>query len=78
MPTILREGPYRFYFVSSDRGEPPHVHVRRDAGFAKLWLNPVELASSGNLSRTELRDIHRIVERKRSQFLEQWNDYFNR
>jgi hypothetical protein len=54
------------------------VHVRRDAGFAKLWFSPVELESSGNLSRTELRDIHRIVERNHNQFLEQWNDYFNR
>ncbi len=78
MPTILREGPYQFYFVSGDRGEPPHIHVRRDAGFAMLWLNPVELHSSGNLNRSELRRIHRIVERNRALFLEEWHDYFDR
>lgn len=77
MPTILREGPYRFYFVSGDRGEPPHVHVHRDSASAKLWLNPVELASSGRLSRSELREIHRIVERNRTLFLEEWHDYFD-
>jgi hypothetical protein len=26
-PTVLREGPYRFFFFSSDRGEPRHIHV---------------------------------------------------
>ncbi len=30
MPTIYREGPYDFVFFSSDYGEPPHVHVKRD------------------------------------------------
>ena len=30
MPTVLREGPYRYYFYASDREEPPHVHVERD------------------------------------------------
>jgi hypothetical protein len=28
MPTILRWGPYRTFFYSNERGEPPHIHVR--------------------------------------------------
>ncbi|MCK6486466.1 MAG: DUF4160 domain-containing protein [Phycisphaerae bacterium] len=44
MPTIARIGPYRIYFYSHDRREPPHVHVDRDAYTAKFWLTPVELA----------------------------------
>ena len=27
MPTVLIEGPYRFFWYSVDRAEPPHVHV---------------------------------------------------
>jgi len=27
MPTILRIGPYRFYFFSHEPNKPPHVHV---------------------------------------------------
>ena len=77
MPTILRDGPYRFYFVSGDRNEPPHIHVRRDRSFAKFWLNLVELQSSGGFSGAELREIRRIVERHRTRFLEEWNDYFS-
>jgi len=46
MPTVLRVGPYRFFFYSGDGGEPPHIHVERDEHVAKLWLDPVRLAAS--------------------------------
>ena len=78
MPVLLREGPYRFYIVSWDRNEPPHVHVRRDASFAKFWLDPVELQESGNFRGAELRRIQRIVERHETQLLEAWHGHFNR
>jgi hypothetical protein len=39
-PAVLRQGPYRFYFVSHDLHEPPHVHIDRDAFSAKFWLKP--------------------------------------
>ena len=77
MPVFLREGPYRFYVVSWDRNEPPHIHVQRDNGSAKFWLNPVELANSHNFNRSEIRRISRIVERYRDKLLEAWNEYFN-
>ena len=31
VPTVHREGPYRFFFYSADNSEPPHVHVEREA-----------------------------------------------
>jgi hypothetical protein len=34
MPTVLRVGPYRFFFFSGDRDEPPHIHVERDENHA--------------------------------------------
>ncbi|HET9305930.1 MAG TPA: DUF4160 domain-containing protein [Candidatus Sulfotelmatobacter sp.] len=39
MPTVLRSGPYRFYFYSHEPNEPPHIHVDRDDLSAKFWLN---------------------------------------
>jgi hypothetical protein len=53
MPTVLRTGPYRLFFYSSDRDEPPHVHVEREDNVAKFWLDPVTLQSSGGFSRDE-------------------------
>ena len=36
MPTILRIGPYRFFFFSEESGEPVHVHVIREQTEAKF------------------------------------------
>jgi hypothetical protein len=43
MRTVLRFGPYRFFFYAGDREEPPHVHVEREDRLAKFWLEPVRL-----------------------------------
>jgi hypothetical protein len=41
VPTVHRDGPYRFFFYSADRNEPVHVHVERDASRAKFWLQVI-------------------------------------
>jgi Domain of unknown function (DUF4160) len=76
MPTILRIGPYRFYFYSHEPNEPPPVHVDRDNQSAKFWLNPVSLAVNLGFSARELRQIEEIVSKHQSEFLEKWNGYF--
>lgn len=78
MPTILRVGPYRFFFYAGDRDEPQHVHVERDDKIAKFWLDPVRLQRSGGFSRAEVARIHGIITDHRSQLMEAWNDYFSR
>ncbi len=30
MPTVMKLGPYRFFFVALDKGEPAHIHVQRE------------------------------------------------
>lgn len=44
MPTVMRIGPYRFFFYSNENDEPKHVHVRADDNEAKFWLEPLQLA----------------------------------
>ncbi|MEX2213621.1 MAG: DUF4160 domain-containing protein [Phycisphaeraceae bacterium] len=77
MPTVLRSGPYRFYFYAGDREEPMHVHVKRDEMEAKVWLDPVWLARNKGFSRTELNKILRLVAEHRQFLMDQWNEYFN-
>ena len=77
MPTVLRSGPYRFHFYSSDTQEPPHVHVERDENTAKFWLSPVRLQSSGGFRPVEVRRIQRLVEQHRDALLRSWDAYFN-
>lgn len=46
MPTVLRIGPYRFFFFSRENNEPAHVHIEAGGKEAKIWLASLELASS--------------------------------
>jgi hypothetical protein len=78
MPTVLREGPYRFFFYSGDRNEPVHVHVERDDSTAKFWLEPIRLASSGGFSRSELNQIYNLLEEHHTLLVRTWNDFFGR
>lgn len=76
MPTVLRRGPYRFYFYSHEPNEPAHVHVDRDDSSAKFWLQPVGLARNFGFSPNELRRIQRLVTQHQAEFLEDWNGHF--
>jgi hypothetical protein len=77
MPTILRIGPYRFFFYAGDSREPAHVHVVRDDCVAKFWLDPVLLERRGAFRRAELNRVLKLVEEHREELLGGWNDYFN-
>ena len=76
MPTILKIGPYRFFFYSNELGEPAHIHIQRERMLAKFWLNPVALAGSTRFSPKELRTLQQLVIEHRKMFVEAWNEYF--
>lgn len=76
MPTVLRSGPYRLFFYSADRHEPPHIHVERDRNQAKLWLDPVRLDKSRGFGVPELRRIERLVADQRESLLREWDAFF--
>ena len=76
MPTVLRVGPYRFYFYAGDRDEPVHIHVERDDKVAKFWLDPIRLQKSGGFNRAEIRQIKKIIEEHWKRLVEEWHEYF--
>ena len=76
MPTVLRMGPYRFFFYASDRDEPPHVHVEREDDIAKFWLDPIRLQRSRGFNRADIRRIQRLINENHPQLLEAWHGYF--
>lgn len=76
MPTVLRVGPYRFYFYSHEPNEPPHVHIDRDNSTAKFWLEPASLANNIGFDAKELRKLQVIVQENQEVLLENWNGYF--
>ena len=77
MPTVCQIGPYSFIFFSSDKGEPPHIHVRRDRQLVKFWLQPVSLSKNRGFKDHELNEILQLVETYEQTLLEAWHDYFD-
>ncbi len=78
MPVVLRERGYRFEFYASDGDEPQHVHVKKDAKHAKVWLVPtVRLEFNRRLRSHEVNEILRLVRGNRVSLLESWNDFFS-
>ena len=75
-PTILRKGSYRFFFFSTDREEPKHIHVTNGDKYAKYWVEPVALARNKGFSGHELTEIHKIVESNKKLIKEKWDEFF--
>jgi len=76
MPTVLIDGPYRFFWYSADRNEPPHVHVERDRDTAKFWLDPVRLEWNHGFSKKQLNRVEKIVVRNCAEWLKRWRREF--
>jgi hypothetical protein len=76
MPTVFRSGPYRFYFYSADRAEPPHIHVVRGGKVAKFWLDPVSLAGKQGLASPELDRVQSLIRDNTALLLKAWHDFF--
>ena len=76
MPTVHRDGPYEFVFFSSDKGEPPHIHVKRERFIAKFWLDPISRAKNRGFKEHELNRIERLVAKHQDRLVEAWHDYF--
>ena len=78
MPTVLRIGPYRFFFYAGDRDEPQHVHVERDQWEAKFWLDPVRLERSGGFSSSEINRLEKSIAQLNEELINHWNEFFSR
>jgi len=75
VPTLLRIGPYRFFFWSHEH-EPPHVHVESAHGRAVVDLAVVEVKKARGYTARERAQIRAIVVRHREAFPRRWHGYF--
>ena len=76
MPTIYREDGYRFSFWSNENNEPPHIHVTKAEGYAKYWLDPVDLVEAWDFNPSQMRRVGDIVREQATYFLEKWHEFF--
>lgn len=75
MPTIYREGGYRFHFYAQDHA-PPHVHVEKDGLSAKFLLDPVRVAMNDGFKARDLARLEFMVRTKAEFFEDAWHGHF--
>lgn len=76
MPTVLRVGPYRFFFYSDERQEPAHLHISAAENEAKYWLRPVELSWNDGFRSGELKEIEEHISGNIDLILGAWDEFF--
>lgn len=75
-PTVLRSGPFRFFFFSREEARL-HVHVGHPDGEAKFWLEPeVELAANAGLDGQQVRDAQERIIRHKEEIIHAWKRHF--
>jgi hypothetical protein len=78
LPTVFYQIGFRFYFVSFDCSEPPHIHVGDDAGkICKYWLKNGSgvLADNSGFSKRELRKIEKIINETYDQLKNTFDEF---
>lgn len=52
------------------------MHVEREEGKVKFWLEPVRLENSRGFGRAEILRIEKLVAENAVLLLRSWHDYF--
>lgn len=77
-PTVFRVRNFRFFFFSREETRI-HVHVSGPDGEAKFWLEPiVSLSQNHGLTSRALKEIHGIIEDRKSEIIRAWKEHFER
>lgn len=75
MPTVFRNGPYRFFFYSFDCNEPMHIHAQRERMICKFWLESVVLSNNHGFTSKELNNIREIIYNNKNKMVEAWYEH---
>jgi len=74
MPEVFRELGFVFFFYANEGSEPMHIHVRKAGGFAKYWLDPVELEFSQGMKVNDLKIAEQLIEEHKELIIVKWNE----
>ena len=75
-PTVFKYKNYRFLFFSREE-QKIHIHVVSQDGEAKFWLTPkVSLAKNFGLSKKQLSELAKVVEKHKNEIENAWTEHF--
>jgi len=77
MPEIFRKFGFVFFFYANEGLEPMHVHVRKAGGFAKFWVEPVELEFAQGLKTQDLNKAEELIIENLELIKTKWDEVFN-
>ena len=63
-----------FFFYANEGNEPMHIHVRKAGGFAKYWIEPVELEFSQGMKVAELKTAEELIMENLELIKLRWNE----
>jgi len=72
MPEVFRKFGFVFFFYSNEGHEPMHIHVRKAGGFAKYWIEPIELDFSQGMKVKELKTAENLIEENLELIKSKW------
>jgi hypothetical protein len=72
MPEIFRKFGFVFFFYSNEGQEPMHVHVRKAGGFAKFWMEPIELEFSQGLKVQDIKQAEDLIIEHQQLIKDKW------
>lgn len=76
MPEIFRQDGFVFFFYMNENREPVHVHVRHAGGFAKFWMEPIELDFSAGMKTQEVARAEKLIVENEQLIRRKWNEVF--
>ncbi len=62
--------------MSGVKLEPVHIHIKKENKEAKFWISPVALAYNEGFSRSDLKDMERIIISNSDLINKKWNEFF--
>ena len=74
MPEVFRKLGFVFFFYSNEGDEPMHIHVRKAGGFAKYWIEPVELEFSQGMKVNDLKTAELLIKDQIELIKNKWSD----
>jgi hypothetical protein len=74
MPEVFRKYGFVFFFYSNEGQEPVHIHVRKAGGFAKFWIEPVELDHAQGFKVNDLKIAEELINDHLKLIKDKWNE----
>lgn len=76
MPEVFRKYGFVFFFYSNEGHEPIHIHVRKAGGFAKFWIEPIELEFAQGFKTQDLNIAEELIVENLKLIKTKWDEVF--